>query len=364
MILSTSFNITTSSSLSSLVFGQIGNSTTVTSLHNIILDKGYNNNNTSKSHLLTSTNDSILFPSWNHGTAKERIINFVNNVTNPESSNYVLPEDRIAVFDNDGTLWSEKPIPFQGFFLIDRLQEISMSNPEIKQNPQIQQLLEKNFTNLKLSEKDVVYLSLLTHSNITQPEFNKMVDKWVKTAHHPQTHKRFVEMIYQPMIELIKYLKDNHFKIFIVSGGGVDFMRESLSKVYGIPPDQIIGSSIKYKYINGTDGKNATIFREPKLITFNDKEAKPENIQLHIGQVPIFAAGNSDGDLQMLTYTDDNNKVGKSIEILVHHDDGVREYSYDKGAENALQQAKSRNWDVISMKNDFANIFPTENDTK
>ncbi|HXT83746.1 MAG TPA: HAD family hydrolase [Verrucomicrobiae bacterium] len=233
--MSTSFNITTSS----LVFGQIGNSTIVTTSHNTILDKAYNNNDTSKSYLLTSTTDSIL-PSWNYGTAKERIINFVNNVTDPESPNYVLPEDRIAVFDNDGTLWSEKPIPFQGFFLIDRLQEISLSNPNIKQNPQIQQLLEKNFTNLKLSEKVVVYLALLTHSNITQPEFNKMVDKWVKTAYHPQTHKRFVEMIYQPMIEIINYLKDNHFKIFIVSGGGVDFMRESLSKVYGIPPDQII----------------------------------------------------------------------------------------------------------------------------
>ena len=305
-------------------------------------------------------------PSWNDSVIKQRIIEFVNNVTNPQNTNYYIsPEDRIAVFDNDGTMWSEKPIYFQGFFILDRLEELSKSNPEIKQNPQIEQLLKKNFTNLELSEKDVIDLSLLTESNMTQPEFNNMVEVWAKTAQDPLTHRRFVEMVYQPMIELVDFLKDNHFKTFIVSGGGVDFMREALSKIYGIPPDQMIGSSLNYQYVNGTDVGNSTILREPELDSFDNNEVKPENIQLHIGKVPIFAAGNSDGDLQMLNYTDDNNNNrGKSLEILVHHDDCVREYCYDKGAENVLEEAQKRNWNVVSMKNDFLNIFPTENQTK
>lgn len=207
-------------------------------------------------------------------------------------------------------------------------------------------------------------LALLTESNITQPEFNNMVQIWAKTAQHPQTDRRFVEMVYQPMIELVDFLKDNHFKTFIVSGGGVDFVREALSSVYGIPPDQIIGSSIKYQYINGTDGENSTIFRKQELDSFDNNEVKPENIQLHIGKVPVLAAGNSDGDLQMLDYTDDNNNLGKSLEILIHHDDCVREYCYDKGAENVLEESQKRNWNVVSMKNDFLNIFSTENQTK
>jgi hypothetical protein len=152
-----------------------------------------------------------------------------------------------------------------------------------------------------------------------------MVQNWAETAHHPQTQKRFVQMVYQPMNELIDFLKYNHFKTFIVSGGGIDFIREALSNVYGIPPHQIIGSSIKFRYTNGTNRGNSTILREPELASFNEKEVKPENIQLHIGKVPVFAAGNSDGDLEMLRYTADNNSPGKSLEILVHHDDGVRE---------------------------------------
>lgn len=305
-------------------------------------------------------------PSWNDGVnIKQTIIEFVNNVTNPENTNYyIAPEDRIAVFDNDGTMWSEKPVPFQAFFILDRLEELSKSNPEIKQNPQIAQLLEKNFTNLQLSEKDVMSLALLTESNITQPQFNNMVEMWSETAQHPQTHRRFVEMVYQPMIELVDFLKDNHFKTFIVSGGGVDFVREALSKVYGIPTDQIIGSSIKYQYINGTDPGNSTIFRKQELDSFDNNEVKPENIQLHIGKVPIFAAGNSDGDLQMLTYTDDNNNRDISLEILIHHDDAVREYSYDKGAEKVLEESQNRNWNVVSMKDDFVRIYPFENSTR
>lgn len=169
-------------------------------------------------------------------------------------------------------------------------------------------------------------------------------------------------MVYQPQLELINFLKDNQFKVFIVSGGGVDFMRQSLSSVYGIPPEQIIGSSGKYEFVDNTT--NSFIFRKPELNSFDNNEVKPENIQLHIGKVPVLAAGNSDGDLQMLTYTDDNNNHGKSLEILIHHDDGVREYSYDKGAENVLQEAKNRNWTIVSMKDDFVRIYPFENSTR
>jgi haloacid dehalogenase-like hydrolase len=257
-----------------------------------------------------------------------------------------------------------KPTYFQGFFVLDRLEELSKSNPEIKQNPKFKQLLEKNFTNLQLSKKDIMSLVLLTHSNITQTEFNKMVEKWAETAQHPQTHKRFVQMVYQPMIELLDFLKDNQFKTFIVSGGGVDFIREALSKVYGIPPDQIIGSSIKFRYINGTDGGNSNILREPELVSLDDKEVKPENIQLHIGKVPVFAAGNADGDLQMLKYTHDNNSPGKSLEILVHHDYDEREFSYDTHAENVLKEAQSQNWTTVSMKDDFRIIYPNTNSNK
>lgn len=303
-------------------------------------------------------------PSWNQGNVKARILNFVKNVTNSENTNYITPEDRIAVFDNDGTLWAEKPTYFQGFFVLDRLEELSKSNPEISRNPQLQQLLNKDFTKLQqLSKKDIMSLVMLTHSNITQHEFNKMVQKWAETAHHPQTQKRFVQMVYQPMNELIDFLKLNHFKTFIVSGGGIDFIREVLSNVYGIPPDQIIGSSIKFRYINGTNRGNSTILREPELASFNEKEVKPENIQLHIGKVPVFAAGNADGDLEMLRYTADNNSLGKSLEILVHHDDGVREYSYDTQSENVLIEAQGRNWTIVSMKDDFRIIYPDTNST-
>ena len=224
-------------------------------------------------------------------------------------------------------------------------------------------MLEKNLTNLHLDEKDVLSLAIMTESNITQTNFNEMVEEWIKTAKHPQKQVRFMELVYQPMIELVNFLKDNKFKIFIVSGGGVDFMREALSKVYGIPYEQIIGSSVKYRYIDDTRSGNSTIFREPELNSFDNNEAKPENIQLHIGKVPVIAVGNSDGDLEMLTYTDDNNKDSKSFEIIVHHDDAIREYAYDSGAEKILIEAEKRGWNVVSMENDFLNIFPMKNMT-
>ena len=212
--------------------------------------------------------------------------------------------------------------------MLHRVQELSKTNPEIEQeaqkNPEIKKLLENNFTDLKLSEKDIMYLAMTTEANITQPAFNIIVQKWAETAQHPQTHRKFVDMVYQPMLELINYLKAKDFKVFISSGRGIDFMRQALSKVYGIPPEQIIRSSLKYEYVNGNNSQVSTIFRESELDSDNNNAVKPANIQLPIGRIPVIAGGNSDGDLQMLTYTDDNNKQGKSLKLLIHHDDCVK----------------------------------------
>jgi hypothetical protein len=220
--------------------------------------------------------------------------------------------------------------------------------------------LQKNTTALKqeLTEKDVVDLITITHTNISQSKFNNIVTNWSQIAQHPQTQKLFVNMVYQPQLELIDFLKDNQFKVFIVSGGGIDFMRQSLSSVYGIPPEQIIGSSGKYEFVDNTT--NSFIFQKPELNSFDNEYEKPVNVQLHIGKVPVIAVGNSDGDLQMLKYVDDNNNEnGKALMVLIHHDDAVREYSYDKGAENVLKEAQYRNWTIVDMKDDFREIYPS-----
>lgn len=306
-------------------------------------------------------------PSWNEGIVKQKIIAFVQNVTNPENTDYFIPiEDRIAVIDNDGTLWSEKPFYFQGFFSFDRLEELIKDKPQLKQQSPFKEYVGQNYTVLEqLSEKDIMELILITHSNITQIEFNNFVKEWAQSAKYPGTKKLFVDMVYQPMLELIDFLKTYQFKNYIVSGGGVDFMRESLSSVYGIPPEQIIGSSIKYQFIDKFNAKESEIkynntsfiLRKAQLDSLNNDYVKPENIQLHIGKVPIIAIGNSDGDLQMLEYSDDNNDQGKSLQLLIHHDDPIREFSYDKGAENVLKEAQVHDWTVVSMKDDFLNIF-------
>ena len=251
-------------------------------------------------------------------------MNFLNNITNPENSKYyVPPEDRIAVFDNDGILWSEKPIPFQGYFSIDKVPTVVAKNPELRDKSPFKEILAKNFTALKdMTEKEAMDLIVTTHSNISEIEFDNLVKKWAQNATHPETKRLFVDMVYQPMLELLDLLKDNEFKNFIVSGGGVDFMREALSSVYEIPKDQIIGSSLKYKFVDKINNTNkdinnnkSFIFREPVLVSFDNTYEKPANIALHIGKVPVIVAGNSDGDLQMLEYADDNNPTGRILWI-------------------------------------------------
>jgi hypothetical protein len=326
-------------------------------------------NLSSPSSLSANQTEDILdpLPSWNDVTAKHNIIEFVQNVTNSENTEYYIsPEDRIAVFDNDGTLWSEKPIPFQVYFSIDRVPTIVAQNPELKNISPFKEILANNLTALKgMTEKEGMDLIVTTHSNISEIEFNNLVKLWAQNATHPETKRLFVDMVYQPMLELLHFLRANQFKEFIVSGGGIDFMRESLSSVYEIPKDQIIGSSLKYKFVdkinntnNDINNNKSFIFREPVLDSFDNTYEKPANIALHIGKVPVIVAGNSDGDLQMLEYSDDNNPTGKSLKVLIHHDDPIREFSYDKGAEKVLEEAKKRNWNIVSMKDDFTIIFP------
>jgi haloacid dehalogenase-like hydrolase len=326
-------------------------------------------NLSSPSSLSANQTQDILdpLPSWNDVTVKHNIIEFVQKVTNPENTEYYIsPEDRIAVFDNDGTLWSEKPIPFQVYFSIDRVPTIVAQNPELKNISPFKEILANNLTALKgMTEKEAMDLIVTTHSNISEIEFNNLVKLWAQNATHPETKRLFVDMVYQPMLELLHFLRANQFKEFIVSGGGIDFMRESLSSVYEIPKDQIIGSSLKYKFVdkinntnNDINNNKSFIFREPVLDSFDNTYEKPPNIALHIGKVPVIVAGNSDGDLQMLEYSDDNNPTGKSLKILIHHDDPIREFSYDKGAEKVLEEAKKRNWNIVSMKDDFTIIFP------
>lgn len=324
----------------------------------------------SSSSLFANQTQEILdpLPSWKDVTAKHNIIEFVQNVTNPENTDYYIPpEDRIAVFDNDGTLWSEKPILFQVYFSIDRVPNVVATNPELKNISPFKEILANNLTVLKdMTEKEAMDLIVTTHSNISENEFDNLVKKWAQNATHPETKRLFVDMVYQPMLELLHFLKTKQFKEFIVSGGGIDFMREALSSVYEIPKDQIIGSSLKYTFIdeinntnNDINNNKSFIFREPVLDSFDNTYEKPANIALHIGKVPVIVAGNSDGDLQMLEYADDNNPTGKSLKILIHHDDPIREFSYDKGAEKVLEESKKRNWSIVSMKDDFATIFPS-----
>jgi haloacid dehalogenase-like hydrolase len=313
-------------------------------------------------------------PSWNQGKVKQTIINFVRNVTDPTNANYVPPGKRIATFDNDGTLWSEKPLPFQAYFSFDRLQSLVAKNPLLNDRSPFKEILDKNFTALRnMTEKDIMELLSSTHSNISQTEFDSLVHHWAQTARHPETKRLFVQMVYQPMLELLSFLKTNQFKEFIVSGGGIDFIRDALSSVYGIAPEQIIGSSLKYQFVDKINNTNmqinnnkSFIFRQPVLNSLDNTYEKPVNIQLHIGQVPIMAVGNSDGDLQMLQYVNDNNVYRKSLLLLVHHDDPEREYKYDKGAEKILETAKqnNNNWTIVSMKEDFKNIYPLGKTTK
>lgn len=299
--------------------------------------------------------------SWNDGPTKSEMVAFVKAVTDTTSPDYVQPSARIAVFDNDGTLWSEQPAYFQLFFAMDRVKELAADHPEWKSQQPFQAVLEGDMKSVAASgERGLIELIMATHTGMTTDEFTEIVVKWLQTATHPTLHKPYTALVYKPMLELLSYLRENGFKTFIVSGGGIEFMRPWTEAVYGIPPEQVVGSSILTKF-ELRDGKPVLI-REPKLNFFDDKAGKPVGINQHIGRRPIFAFGNSDGDLQMLQYTT-LASTGKRFAGIVHHTDGEREFAYDREShigrlDQALVEAKKNNWTVVDMKKEWKVVYP------
>jgi hypothetical protein len=307
-------------------------------------------------------------PSWNDGTAKQSVVAFVEKVTQPGSPDFVPVPERIATFDNDGTLWSEQPVPVQLYFALDRVKALAPQHPEWKTKEPFASLLKGDLrTALAGGDHALLELIMATHAGMTTVEFEQIVKDWIVTAENPQTGKRFLDMTYQPMLELLAYLRTNGFKTFIVSGGGIEFMRPWTEQAYGIPPEQVIGSSVKTQF-EMRDGKPVLV-RLPQLNFNDDKGDKPVGINQHIGRRPIAAFGNSRGDKEMLEYTQGGD--GARFELLVLHDDAAREFAYGpaRGLPDvklgafppALDaQAKQSGWTVVSMKNDWKTVFPAE----
>jgi hypothetical protein len=302
-------------------------------------------------------------PSWNDGAAKKSVVAFVEKVTKFGSPDFVPAPERIATFDNDGTLWAEQPMYFQFFFALDRVKALAPTHPEWKEQEPFASLLKGDLkTALAGGERAMTEIVMATHAGMTTTEFEQLVKDWVATAKHPKFNLPYTECVYRPMIELLAYLRANDFKTFIVSGGGIEFMRPWTERVYGIPPEQVVGSSIKTKY-EMRDGKPALV-RLPEINFVDDKTGKPVGINEHIGRRPVAAFGNSDGDQQMLEWTQAG--PGARLMMLVHHDDAVREFAY--GAESKvgtfsdalMVEAKKNGWIVISIKNDWKRIFPWE----
>jgi len=299
-------------------------------------------------------------PSWNDGAAKKSIIEFVTRVTKADGPDFVQPAERIAVFDNDGTLWAEQPMYFQAFFTLDRVKALAPQHPEWKTQEPFASILKGDVKSaLAGGEKALGQLMMATHVGMTSEEFEKIVSDWIATARHPKTGRLFTEMVYQPMLELLTYLRANGFKTFIVSGGGIEFMRPWSERVYGIPPEQVIGSSVKTKF-DLRDGKPVLV-RLPEINFVDDGPGKPVGIQMHIGRRPIAAFGNSDGDLQMLQWTAIG--AGQRFMLLVHHTDAEREWAYDRQSpigrlDKALDEALRRGWTIVDMKKDWKRVFP------
>ncbi|WP_271894421.1 HAD family hydrolase [Candidatus Phyllobacterium onerii] len=301
-------------------------------------------------------------PSWNDTAPKAAIVAFVEKVTKEGSTDFVAEPERIAVFDNDGTLWTEHPMYVQLAFVIDRVKAEAASHPEWKDTQPFKAVLESDMKTLAaLGEKGLVELLMTTHAGMTAEEFQTIVTDWMATARDPRFKKPYTELVYQPMLELLAYLRANGFKTFIVSGGGIEFMRPWTEKVYGVPPEQVVGSSIKTQF-EMKDG-SPTLMRLPQVNFIDDKAGKPVGINQHIGRRPIAAFGNSDGDLEMLQWTTLGEKPG--FGLIVHHTDAEREYAYDRNTEfgrldTALDAAAVNQWTVVDMKADWKQIFPAK----
>lgn len=297
-------------------------------------------------------------PSWTNTGPKQAITAFVEKVAHAGNADFIPPAERIAVFDNDGTLWSEQPMYFQAFFIFDRIMALAPQHPEWKDKEPFASVLKGDVkAALAGGEKALLEMAMATHAGTTTDEFEKIVTGWITTAKHPKTGKLYTEMVYQPMLELLAYLRAKGFKTFIVSGGGIEFMRPWAEKVYGIPPEQVIGSSIRTKY-EIRDGK-PVLARLPELDFIDDKAGKPVGIQQHIGRRPVMAFGNSDGDFQMLEWT--TSGKGPRFGLIVHHDDADREWAYDREShigrlDKALDAAPEKGWIIASMRNDWKTI--------
>jgi phosphoglycolate phosphatase-like HAD superfamily hydrolase len=303
-------------------------------------------------------------PSWHDRPAKKALLEFVRAVTDKTSPKYVPPAKRIATFDNDGTLWVEQPMYTQLVFAMDRVKALATQHPDWKTKDPFKAILAGNREAMsKFTKKDLLEIIAATHAGMSTEQFHAIAEDWLASAKHPRFKRHYSECVYQPMLEVMQYLRANGFKTYIVTGGGQAFVRVFSEKAYGIPPEQVIGSAVKLKYVYH-DGKPA-LMRLPTLLLLDDEDGKPEDIELFIGQKPLAAFGNSDGDRQMLEWT--QSGPGARFMMLIHHDDAKREYSY--GAEskigtfsNALMaEATKHGWVVTSMKEDWKRIFPFEN---
>lgn len=309
---------------------------------------------------LSFAQDSDPLPSWSEGRTKQSIVGFVTAVTTEGSADFVAPAERIATFDNDGTLWAEQPVYFQLLFAIDRVKALAPQHPEWQQQEPFASLLKGDLDSvLAGGEHAILEIVMATHAGMTTEEFEEIVESWITTAKHPTANRPYTEMVYQPMLELLDYLRANGFKTFIVSGGGIEFMRPWTEAVYGIPPQQVVGSSIKTEF--KTDNGQPVLVRLPAINFVNDKAGKPVGIHQQIGRRPIAAFGNSDGDLQMLQWTMAGE--GSRLAVYIHHTDPDREWAYDRDSaigrlDKGLDEAKQNDWTRVDMKQDWNRIYP------
>ena len=309
---------------------------------------------------VTASQSQDPLPSWNDGPNKQAIIEFVTKTTNQNQATFIPPTRRIATFDNDGTLWSEQPLYFQAIYIFDRIRELAPEHPEWQQKEPFASVLNGDSKSALAGGKQALLEMVMgTHAAVTASEFSESVADWLASARHSGSGKPYTAMVYKPMLELLDYLRDNDFKVFIVSGGGIDFLRVFAEEVYGVPPEQVVGSSLKAKYEirNGLP----VIVKQAEVDFIDDKAGKPVGIHRYIGRRPILAVGNSDGDFEMLEWTSAGE--GPSLAMIVHHDDAKREWAYDRESHigrlvRGLDEGPQRGWKIISMKNDWNLIYP------
>jgi len=299
-------------------------------------------------------------PSWHDTDSKQAIISFIKAVTDPNSTTFVIQSERIATFDNDGTLWAEQPIYIQLLFAIERIYALAPNNPQWQSQEPFATLLKGDIpAALSKSETAVNDIVMAANAGMTNEEYNDVVTQWIKTAKHPVTQQAVTNMVYQPMLELINYLQDNGFKTYIVSGGGIEFIRAWSESVYGIPPEQVIGSTMKRTY--ELQNNKMVIVRHPEMEFYNNNSNKVIAINTHIGRRPIAAFGNSDGDMQMLEYV--SSGTGSRLSMIIHHTDKKREWAYDRGSkigtlDKGLDKAAENNWQIVDMEKDWKVVYP------